>query len=97
MNQSGDIPGAVWGNCGDSAYDMQYYRSIDNTMKSYPEIEANWAAAGITREKQVAFYCGTGWRASEALFYAYLMGWPNVALYDGGWFDWKSQMSSRGS
>ena len=35
-----------------------------------PEIAANWAEAGITADKWVAFYCGTGWRASETWFYA---------------------------
>src|SRR5262245_33237817 len=39
-------------------------------------------------DKRVAFYCGTGWRASEAFFYAYLMGWPTIAVYDGGWWAW---------
>ncbi|MEJ2247847.1 MAG: rhodanese-like domain-containing protein, partial [Acidobacteriota bacterium] len=34
------------------------------------------------------FYCGTGWRASEAFFYAYLMGWERISVYDGGWFEW---------
>ena len=33
-------------------------------------------------------YCGTGWRGSEAFFNAWLMGWPRVAVYDGGWFEW---------
>jgi len=42
----------------------------------------------ITPEKWVAFYCGTGWRASETWFYAYLMGWDRIAVYDGGWFEW---------
>ena len=54
---------------------MQHYRTVDNTMRPYPEIAANWAEAGITADKWVAFYCGTGWRASETWFYAYLMGW----------------------
>ena len=22
------------------------------------------------------------------LVYAYLMGWPRIAVYDGGWFEW---------
>src|SRR5437773_825026 len=39
-------------------------------------------------DKCVAFYCGTGWRASETWCYAYLMGWPRIAVYDGGWFEW---------
>ena len=67
---------------------MQHYRNVDNTMRAYPEIAANWAEAGITADKWVAFYCGTGWRASETWFYAYLQGWDRIAVYDGGWFEW---------
>jgi 3-mercaptopyruvate sulfurtransferase SseA len=88
IEPAGRIGGDVWGNCGSDAYHMQHYRNVDNTMRAYPEIAANWAEAGITPEKRVAFYCGTGWRASETWFYAYLMGWPRIAVYDGGWFEW---------
>jgi 3-mercaptopyruvate sulfurtransferase SseA len=88
IGPAGRIKGDVWGNCGTDAYHMQHYRNIDNTMRAYPEIAANWADAGITADKWVAFYCGTGWRASETWFYAYLMGWPRVAVYDGGWYEW---------
>ncbi len=75
IGPAGRIKGDVWGNCGTDAYHMQHYRNIDNTMRAYPEIAANWAEAGITADKWVAFYCGTGWRASETWFYAYLQGW----------------------
>jgi thiosulfate/3-mercaptopyruvate sulfurtransferase len=88
IGPAGRIAGDVWGNCGSDAYHMQHYRNVDNTMRAYPEIAANWADAGITRDKWVAFYCGTGWRASETWFYAYLMDWPRIAVYDGGWFEW---------
>jgi 3-mercaptopyruvate sulfurtransferase SseA len=88
IGPAGRIKGDVWGNCGSDAYHMQHYRNVDNTMRTYPEIAANWAEAGITPDKWVAFYCGTGWRASETWFYAYLQGWPRVAVYDGGWFEW---------
>ena len=84
----GRIAGDVWGDCGSDAYHMQHYRNVDNTMRPYPEIAANWRLAGITPDKTIAFYCGTGWRASETWFYAYLMGWPDVSVYDGGWFEW---------
>jgi thiosulfate/3-mercaptopyruvate sulfurtransferase len=70
---------------------MQHYRNLDNTMRPYPEIAANWSQAGITPDKRVAFYCGTGWRASETWFYAQLMGWPHSAVYDGGWFEWSQR------
>ena len=88
IGPAGRIKGDVWGNCGTDAYHMQHYRNGDNTMRAYPEIAANWAEAGITGDKWIAFYCGTGWRASETWFYAYLMGWDRIAVYDGGWFEW---------
>jgi molybdopterin synthase sulfurtransferase len=88
IGPAGRISGDVWGNCGTDAYHMQHYRNVDNTMRPYPEIARNWADAGITADKWVAFYCGTGWRAAETWFYAYLMGWPRIAVYDGGWFEW---------
>jgi 3-mercaptopyruvate sulfurtransferase SseA len=88
IGPAGRIAGDVWGNCGTDAYHMQHYRNVDNTMRAYPEIVANWTEAGITLDKWVAFYCGTGWRASETWFYAYLQDWPRIAVYDGGWFEW---------
>ncbi|HZC32263.1 MAG TPA: rhodanese-like domain-containing protein [Candidatus Bathyarchaeia archaeon] len=90
IGPAGRIAGDVWGNCGSDAYHMQHYRNVDNTMRAYPEISANWAEAGVTLDKWVAFYCGTGWRASETWFYAYLQGWERIAVYDGGWLEWSS-------
>jgi 3-mercaptopyruvate sulfurtransferase SseA len=90
----GRIAGAVWGNCGTDAYHMQNYRNLDNTMREYHEIEVYWREVGITPDKRVAFYCGTGWRASETFFYAHLMGWPSVAVYDGGWYEWSRDESN---
>jgi thiosulfate/3-mercaptopyruvate sulfurtransferase len=88
IGPAGRIQGDVWGNCGSDAYHMQHYRNVDNSMRAYPEITANWAEAGIVPDKWVAFYCGTGWRASETWFYAFLQDWPRIAVYDGGWFEW---------
>ena len=90
IGPAGRIAGDVWGNCGSDAYHMQHYRTVDNTMRPYPEVAANWAEAGITPDKRVAFYCGTGWRASETWFYARLMGWDRIAVYDGGWLEWSA-------
>jgi thiosulfate/3-mercaptopyruvate sulfurtransferase len=90
----GRIAGAVWGRAGSDAHHMQHYRNVDNTMRSYTEIEAVWQAAGIIPDKNIAFYCGTGWRASEAFFCAYLMGWERIAVYDGGWFEWSQDESN---
>ncbi len=84
----GRIPGAVFGDCGSDAYHMENYRNPDNTMQTFTELASRWKENGITPDKRVAFYCGTGWRASEAFFYAWLMDWQDVAVYDGGWYEW---------
>jgi thiosulfate/3-mercaptopyruvate sulfurtransferase len=94
IGKTGRIPGAIFGNCGSDAYHMENYRNPDHTMRSYHEIEAIWAKRGIVPSKHVAFYCGTGWRGSEAFFHAYMMGWPRISVYDGGWFEWSSDPSN---
>ncbi len=88
IERKGRIPGAVFADCGTDAYHMENYRNLDHTCREHGEIEAAWRTAGITPEKRNAFYCGTGWRGSEAFFNAWLLGWPRVSVYDGGWYEW---------
>ncbi len=90
IEKKGRIPGAIFANCGSDAYHMENYRNLDHTTREYHEIEKIWRETGITPEKFNAFYCGTGWRASEAFFNAWLMGWSNIAVFDGGWFEWSN-------
>ncbi len=58
IGPAGRIAGDVWGNCGSDAYHMQHYRTVDNTMRSYAEIAANWAEAGITPDKHALSIAG---------------------------------------
>jgi thiosulfate/3-mercaptopyruvate sulfurtransferase len=90
IEKKGRIPGAIFGNCGSDAYHMENYRNADLTAREYHEIEKIWNEAGITPDKHIAFYCGTGWRGSEAFYNAWLMGWPKVSVFDGGWFEWSN-------
>ncbi|MEA1897307.1 MAG: rhodanese-like domain-containing protein, partial [Bacteroidota bacterium] len=90
IEKKGRIPGAIFGNCGTDAYHMENYRNLDHTTREYHEIEAIWEKVGITANKHLAFYCGTGWRGSEAFYNAWLMGWPRVSVFDGGWFEWSN-------
>ncbi len=94
VHRAGRIAGDIWGGGGADAYGFQHYRNVDNTMRAYPEIAARWQEAGVTPKKRVAFYCGTGWRASEAWFCAFLMGWEQIAVYDGGWLEWAKDPSN---
>ena len=90
IEKKGRIPGSVYGDCGSDAYHMENYRNLDHTMREFHEVEAAWRRIGVTPDKHNAFYCGTGWRGSEAFFNAWLLGWPRVSVYDGGWFEWSS-------
>jgi len=90
IEKKGRIPGAIYGNCGSDAYHMENYRNPDYTTRAYREIEKQWLDTGISPDKHLAFYCGTGWRGSEAFLNAWLMGWPSVSVFDGGWFEWSN-------
>ncbi|MFA9388346.1 MAG: sulfurtransferase [Prolixibacteraceae bacterium] len=90
IEKKGRIPGAIFGNCGTDAYHMENYRNNDHTIREAQEVTAIWKEVGITPDKHLAYYCGTGWRGSEAWFNAWLMGWPRVSVFDGGWFEWSN-------
>ena len=61
-------------------------------MRSGLEILNMWDDLDIDyKNKHLIFYCGTGWRAAEVMYYAELMGLNKVSLYDGGWYEWSSK------
>lgn len=94
IEKKGRIPGALFADCGSDAYHMENYRNPDHTTREYDEIAEIWRKSGVTTDKRLAFYCGTGWRGSEAFINAWLMGYPEIAVYDGGWFEWSSDPSN---
>jgi 3-mercaptopyruvate sulfurtransferase SseA len=90
IEAKGEIPGARWGRThGDNDVNsMSEFHGPDGTMISSAEICSIWGAINPRPGKQTAFYCGTGWRASLAFFYAWLMNWERISVYDGGWCEW---------
>lgn len=86
--------GAVWGHAGSDSSNLEDFRNIDNTMRNGADILAMWEKDGVNPDKKLAFYCGTGWRAAEVLFYADVLGLKNIALYDGGWNEWSMNSSN---
>ena len=60
-------------------------------MRSGTEILKMWDELGIDyKYKHLIFYSGNGWRASEVMFYAELMGLYRISSYDAGWFEWSN-------
>ncbi|KMQ79196.1 thiosulfate sulfurtransferase [Edwardsiella ictaluri] len=90
IKPKGEIAGARWGHAGSDATHMEDFHNPDGTMRSGDDIAAMWRTWHITPDQQVAFYCGTGWRAAEAFMYARAMGWPRIGVYDGGWYEWSA-------
>jgi molybdopterin synthase sulfurtransferase len=90
IKKKGRIPGVKYVNNGSDAYRMENYQSLDFTTREYHEIVEMWKKAEVTPDKHLAFYCGTGWRGSEAFYNAWLLGWPRVSVFDGGWFEWSN-------
>jgi molybdopterin synthase sulfurtransferase len=82
LKEAGRPKGSVWG------HDLVDFRNVDNTMKNFNDVLAMWKANGITPDKRLAFFCGTGWRAAEVQVYADVAGLKNISLYDGGWYEW---------
>lgn len=90
-DKKGRIPGARWAHWGPDTYaGDDYFDSQDTTLRSWTEIKSMWGSEGITGDKEVIFYCGSGWRSSVAFFEAYMMGWPAIRNYSDGWMGWSS-------
>ncbi len=90
IDAKGEIPGARWGRAGHDGdvNSMSDFHRPDGTMREPAEIQAFWQTEGIHPHRPTVFYCGTGWRASLAFFYAWLMEWERISVYDGGWCEW---------
>lgn len=92
----GRIRGAKWGMGGLNPWNLDDYRGIDQAhMRPYNELEKMWKDLKIDRNNKIAFYCGTGWRASEVWFYAQAMGIDTSAMYDGGWKEWSEHPDTK--
>ena len=88
----GRIPGSFWGRAGTHPNRLEDYRNPDLTMRSGLEILKMWDDLEIDyKNKHLIFYCGNGWRSSEVMYYAELMGFSKISMYDGGWYDWSAK------
>ena len=82
--RAGHIPGAA------SIPWAQTVRE-DGRFKSRDELEALYAAKGITPDKDVIAYCRIGERSSHTWFVLHeLLGFERVRNYDGSWTEYGS-------
>ena len=89
FEKRGRIPGALWGHAGESSWDMNHYHNPDHTMRNFHQIAEFWKEWNINPDMNLSFYCGNGWRASEAWWYAQAMGYENSTIYSNGWMRWR--------
>lgn len=88
ISVAGRIPGDFWGE------DVASYNNIDGTMRNFDEVLAMWEVQGIDPNKDLSFFCGTGWRVAEVLIYTQVAGMENTHLFDGGWYEWIADTSN---
>lgn len=89
IDRAGEPKGAVWGHAGSDPYNMQDYLHKDGTVITADEMQKLWKGSDISKDNELSFYCGTGWRASVPWLIAYDAGWNNMSVYDGGWNEWQ--------
>lgn len=88
MDKAGEPDGAVWGKGAQSASDVADFTNEDGTVKDIEGLKEVWADCDFTLDNDLAFYCGTGWRATVPFLVLYQEGYDNISVYDGGWYEW---------
>jgi len=80
--RGGRIPGAV---------NILWSKVLQNdgTFKPVEALQEIYTSQGVTAEKEAITYCVIGGRSSHTWFVLkYLLGYPQVRLYDGSWLEW---------
>ncbi len=80
--RAGEPKGAIWGHDTD---DGSYNDANGNTVTS-AKIAEYIQPYGATLNDKLAFYCGTGWRATIPFLIMYQEGYTNMYLWDDGWY-----------
>ena len=79
--QSGRIPTAVH---------VRWTRNLDESgqLLSRQTLEDLYAGEGLDPSRTTVVYCLAGWRASVAWLVLEWLGFEDVRVYDGSWFEW---------
>ena len=73
-----------------SAVHLEWTRLVTSNGRLRPpeELEALFAARGVTRDKEVLAFCNTGYRSAHAYLALRRLGYPKVRNYVGSWQEW---------
>ena len=85
IDKAGEPKGAIWGHDTDDGS----YNKADGTTVGIDVLEGYLKESGASLDNELAFYCGTGWRATIPFLICYENGYTNAELYDGGWYQWQ--------
>jgi len=88
-SRAGHIPGAV---------NAHWEDNLENGRMASPEaLEKRYSALGLTSERAVIAYCGSGVTACHDLLALSLIGRDDARLYVGSWSDWSSDPNRPGA
>ncbi|HEU0002263.1 MAG TPA: rhodanese-like domain-containing protein [Ktedonobacteraceae bacterium] len=78
----GHVPGAIH-------LPIDLLHTSDGAFKSTKALRQTFQERGVVPERSIVTYCTIGARASEAaMVLRYLLGYPDVRVYDGSWAQW---------
>ena len=86
MYLAGHIPGAL--NVPVAAM----HRQGTQRFRDGDDLRAQIARAAVVRGKRLVCYDGSGIAAAKLAFVLTLLGYEDVAVYDGGWAEWGDRL-----
>lgn len=88
ITRPGHIPGAVNVN-------HETVLTDKGLLKSNEELKTLFESKGITPDKTVIVYCKTSVRAGIIFLALKGLGYPNVKVYDGAYYEWQLDSSNK--
>lgn len=83
--RAGHLPGAI-----SLPYTLTAIEGDMPRFKSADDLEALFAAAGVTRDRMIVPYCRTGVQSAVIYFTLRLLGHERVSLFSGSWAEWSA-------